>query len=124
VVGYDALTVGDDEPVFVAPRSRKHMHNTAPRGALLTASSSPASSAVHRPRERHTFNKRLRQYTREGVLVRSLTGHASEDVTARYSHLDLEEVAPGSRRPPDAKTEAGVAPVAQATTYRAASLQT
>jgi integrase len=92
VTNIDACTIGAGELVFRAPRSRGHMHNTAPRRALLKCLAKAGIErrfTVHG--SRHTFNNLLRQHTKDGVLVRSLTGHASEEMTEHYSDVALDE---------------------------------
>ena len=40
---------------------------------------------------RRTFNNLLRQVTHDKVVVRSMTGHATEEMTEHYSHVALGE---------------------------------
>jgi integrase len=94
VTNIDACTIGPDDLVFRAPRSRKHMHNTAPRKALakcLAKAGIDRRFTVHG--HRHTANNLLRLSTKDLVLVRSMMGHAEGDgsISDRYSHVDLDE---------------------------------
>lgn len=94
VTQWDALTIGDDELIFVGQRSDKHMHNTAPRKPLATcleAAGIDRRFTVHG--SRHTFNNLLRRETRDLTLVRSMMGHAEGDgsITDRYSDVDSQE---------------------------------
>jgi integrase len=92
VPNIDACLIGPDDLVFRAPRSRKHMHNTAPRRALLKCLEKAGIErrfTVHG--SRHTFNNLLRQSTKDGTLVRSMTGHATEEMTEHYSDVQLDE---------------------------------
>jgi integrase len=94
VTQWDALTISDDDLIFVAPRSNKHMHNTAPRKALLAcleAAGIDRRFTVHG--SRHTFNNLLRRSTKDLTLVRSMMGHSEGDgkITDRYSDVGNEE---------------------------------
>lgn len=94
VVSYDAITISDDELIFRAPRSKKHqhMHNTAPRKALqkcLAKAGIDRRFTIHG--HRHTFNNLLRQHTKDVVLVQSMTGHATVEMSENYSDVGLEE---------------------------------
>lgn len=67
------------------------MHNTAPRKAIMKCCTEAGIShrfSVHG--FRRTFNNLVRKVA-EGVVVRSTTGHASEDMTDHYSWVDAEE---------------------------------
>lgn len=94
VTQWDALTIGDDDLIFVAPRSNTHMHNTAPRKALLACIEKAGIDrrfTVHG--SRHTFNNLLRRSTKDLTLVRSMMGHSEGDgkITDRYSDVGNEE---------------------------------
>lgn len=67
------------------------MHNTAPRNAIAKCCAKAGIShrfTVHG--FRRTFNNLVRKVA-EGVVVRSMTGHATEDMTDHYSWVDAEE---------------------------------
>jgi integrase len=68
------------------------MHSTAPRKALakcIEKANLNRDFTVHG--FRHTFNNLLRQATEDGILIQSLMGHASPEMTERYSNVELAE---------------------------------
>jgi integrase len=68
-----------------------YMHNTAPRRAL--AKCCAEAGVGHRftiHGFRRTFNNLVRRVA-EGVVVRSMTGHASIEMTDHYSQVDVRE---------------------------------
>lgn len=79
------------EWLFPSRQPGKLLHNTAPRKALLLCL---AKAGIERRFSlhgfRHTFNNLVRQVA-EGTVVRSLTGHSSEEMTANYSAAEQEE---------------------------------
>jgi integrase len=67
------------------------MHNTAPRKALAKCCAEAGVSqrfTIHG--FRRTSNNLVRRVA-EGVVVRSMSGHASIETTDHYSHADVRE---------------------------------
>jgi integrase len=79
-----------DEWAFPA-RYRKPgmlMHSTAPRKPLATCLTAAGITQRFTPHGcRHTYNNLMRQVEHEGFVLRAMTGHGSEALTDRYSHV-------------------------------------
>lgn len=78
--------------VFPSRGGIKLMHNTAPRkplAACLEKAKITKPFTVHG--FRHTFNNLLRQATQDAIVIQSMTGHSSVDMTQHYSHVGAEE---------------------------------
>jgi integrase len=73
-------------------RGGKLLHNTTLRAAMQTCAAAagiPHRFSVHG--FRRTFNNLMRQVTEDKVVLRSMTGHATEEMTEHYSHVALRE---------------------------------
>jgi hypothetical protein len=46
---------------------------------------------AHLPTERRSHRDLLRRSQADGIVVRSMTGHASVEMTEHYSHVDIGE---------------------------------
>ena len=78
--------------VFPSRRTGKLMSTTAFRKPLLAAlqrAQLDLRFTVHG--FRRTFNNLVRRATKDGVVVRAMTGHVSESMTEHYSHVDTCE---------------------------------
>jgi hypothetical protein len=73
-------------------RAGKLLHNStlrAPMQKVLKAAMIEHWFSVHG--FRRTFNNLLREVTQDKVVVRSMTGHSTEEMTEHYSHVALDE---------------------------------
>jgi integrase len=78
--------------VFPSRGGTKLMHNTAPRKPLATCvEKAKIEKAFTVHGFRHTFNNLLRQATQDAIVIQSMTGHSSGDMTQHYSHVGVEE---------------------------------
>ena len=87
----DLSVLKPDDWVFTT-RPGVLMHNNGPRRALracLEAAGITDRMTVHG--FRRTFNNLLRQVASDAVVVRSMTGHATPEMTEHYSHVASAE---------------------------------